>query len=63
MKSDLNFELPDCGDPMPMPPPRLDTDRYLEFIELNREMARRAGILQRLIENRPRPSEEVFELD
>lgn len=63
MKPDLNFELPGCDDAPPMPPPRLDNERYLKFIELNREMARRAGILQQLIENRPRPSEEVFELD
>jgi hypothetical protein len=56
------FELPQCDEP-PFPAPRLDSSRYVEFIELGLRVARENGILEKLIAGRQRPVEEVFVLN
>ena len=57
----MDLDLPTC-DEVPLPPPRLDNDAYLEFIEFNMQTAIENGTAERLIELRSRPSEEVFVL-
>jgi len=55
----LDLELPLCDEP-PFPPPRLDNDHYLEFIEFNIKAARENGTAEKLLNSRPRPVESIF---
>ena len=62
MKIDLDLELPFDSDP-PSPPPRMDSARYLEFIEFNQMIIRQNGTADRLLSLRSQPVEQMFSLD
>ena len=58
---DLLLDLP-FSDEAPLPPPRLDNDRYLEFIESNLRLIRENGTAERILRQRARPVDEPFVL-
>lgn len=62
MKLDLDLDLPFDPSP-PLPEPRMDADRYLEFIEFNRQVMIENGTAEKLISQRSRPVEKMFSLD
>ena len=59
MKLDLELTL---SDEPPFPPPKLDNDHYLEFIEFTIKTARENGTLEKLLSSRARPVEEIFSI-
>ena len=62
MNLDFDLELPFDPTP-PSPEPRMSTDRYLEFIEFNRQVMIENGTAEKLIVQRSRPVEKIFSLD
>lgn len=58
-RPDLDLQLPFHDGPG-FPPPILDMEQDLRFIEINREILRENGTLADIIANRPRPVEEMF---
>lgn len=62
MKLDFDLDLPFDASP-PLPEPRMEADRYLEFIEFNRKVMIENGTAEKLINQRSRPVEEMFSLD
>lgn len=58
----LDFELPECNKP-PFPPPRIDNERYGEFVDFNLSVVRENGNGERVLKSRLRPVEEIFVLE
>lgn len=62
MKLDFDLELPFDPTP-PSPEPRMSADRYLEFIEFNRQVMIENGTAEKLINQRSRPVDRMFTMD
>jgi hypothetical protein len=62
MKLDFDLDLPFDASP-PLPEQRMNADRYLEFIEFNRQIIIENGTAEKLINQRSRPVEKMFSLD
>lgn len=61
MNLDLDLELP-VSDERAFPPPRLDNERYLEFIEFNQRLVRENGTVVQLLSTRSQPVDAEFVL-
>lgn len=62
MKLDFDLDLPFDAAP-PLPEPHMDADRYLEFIEFNRQIMIENGTADKLINQRSQPVEKMFSFD
>lgn len=62
MKLDFDLELPFDSSP-PSPEPRMSADRYLEFIEFNREVMIENGTAEKLLLQRSQPVDRLFTMD
>jgi hypothetical protein len=62
MKLDFDLELPFDPTP-PSPEPRMSADRYLEFIEFNRQVMIENGTAEKLISQRSQPVDRMFTLN
>lgn len=61
MSLDLDLDLPICKEPA-FRPPRLDNDRYMEFIEFNQRIARENGTVEQVLRSRSQPVDVEFVL-
>ena len=61
MNIDLDLEFPVCEEPS-FPPPRLDNERYMEFIEFNQRLVRENGAIEQLLCSRSQPVDAEFVL-
>ena len=62
MKIDFDLKLP-FDPPPPSPEPRMSADRYLEFIEFNRQVMIENGTAEKLISQRSQPVDRMFTLN
>ena len=62
MKLDFDLDLPFDASPT-LPEQRMNADRYLKFIEFNRQIIIENGTAAKLINQRSRPVEKMFSLD
>lgn len=61
MKADFDFELPVCRE-TDFPPPQVDAERYLEFIEFNQRLIRDQDQVEMVLASRSRPVDIMFEI-
>lgn len=61
MKLDLDFDLPVLID-SPEPDQRMDSARYLEFVEFNQQVMRENGTAEKILMQRACPVEAPFEM-
>jgi hypothetical protein len=62
MKIDFDLKLPFDPTP-PSPEPRMSADRYLEFIEFNRQVMIENGTSEKIISQRSQPVDRMFTLN
>lgn len=62
MKLEFDLDLPFDPSP-PSPEPRMSADRYLEFIEFNRQVMIENGTAEKLFSQRSQPVDRMFTMD
>ena len=62
MNLDFDLDMPFDASP-PLLEPRMDADRYLEFIEFNRLVMIENGTAEKFMNQRSQPVEKMFSLD